>query len=93
MTGSTEAGMPEDREGRPLVPFLRGKRKVRDDEGADDRLNAEMAELVGRLSDEELDEDTRKRLLWRFGQLFCAPRARAAPGPGGGRGAAGSSTR
>jgi hypothetical protein len=50
-----------------------------------DRLSQEMAELVGRLSDEDLDRETRGRLLGRFARLLAAS-ARRAGAAGAGRG-------
>jgi len=43
----------------------------------DDRLSQEMAELVGRLSAEEMDRETRGRLLGRFARLLAANSRRA----------------
>jgi hypothetical protein len=53
----------------------------------DDQLNQEMVELVGRLSGEEdLDRETRGRLLGRFARLMAASARRAgAAGIAGGR--------
>jgi hypothetical protein len=50
----------------------------------DDRLSHEMAELVGRLSDENMDRETRGRLLGRFARLLAAS-ARRAGAAGAGR--------
>jgi hypothetical protein len=55
-------------------------------EDGDDRLGQEMAELVGRLSDDDLDRETRGRLLGRFARLLAASARRArAAGVGRGR--------
>jgi hypothetical protein len=55
-------------------------------EDGDDRLGHEMAELVGRLSsDEDMDRETRGRLLGRFTRLLAAS-ARRAGTAGVGRG-------
>jgi hypothetical protein len=54
-------------------------------EDGDDRLGHEMAELVGRLSDEHMDRETRGRLLGRFARLLAA-NARRAGAAGVGRG-------
>jgi uncharacterized membrane protein YoaK (UPF0700 family) len=54
-------------------------------EDGDDRLSHEMAELVGRFSDENLDRETRGRLLGRFARLLAAS-ARRAGAAGAGRG-------
>jgi hypothetical protein len=56
-------------------------------EDGDDRLGQEMAELVGRLSaDDDLDRETRGRLLGRFARLLAASAGRArAAGVGRGR--------
>ncbi|WP_425550755.1 hypothetical protein [Actinoallomurus liliacearum] len=54
-------------------------------EDGDDRLGQEMAELVGRLSDDEIDNGTRGRLLGRLARLLAA-RARRARAAGLARG-------
>jgi hypothetical protein len=55
-------------------------------EDGNDRLGHEMAELVGRLSsDEDMDRETRGRLLGRFARLLAAS-ARRAGAAGAGRG-------
>lgn len=56
-------------------------------EGGEGRLGQEMAELVGRLSiDEDMDRETRGRLLGRFARLMAASARRAgAAGVGRGR--------
>jgi hypothetical protein len=43
----------------------------------DDRLGQEMAELVGRLSDDDIDRETRGRLLGRLARLLAASARRA----------------
>ncbi|GAB3967216.1 hypothetical protein GCM10029978_034040 [Actinoallomurus acanthiterrae] len=43
----------------------------------DDRLGQEMAELVGRLSDDDVDRETRGRLLGRLARLLAASARRA----------------
>lgn len=40
--------------------------------GGDDRLGRQMAELVGRLSSDDMDRETRGRLLGRFARLMTA---------------------
>jgi uncharacterized protein (DUF697 family) len=55
-------------------------------EDGDDRFGHELAELVGRLSaDDDMDRETRGRLLGRFARLLAA-RARRAGAAGVGRG-------
>lgn len=56
-------------------------------EDGDDRLGHEMAELVGRLSaEDDMDRETRGRLLGRFARLLAASARRAgAAGVGRGR--------
>jgi hypothetical protein len=52
----------------------------------EDRLGHEMAELVGRLSEEDMDRETRGRLLGRIVRLTAASARRAgAAGVGRGR--------
>ena len=45
----------------------------------DDRLGQEMAELVGRLSSDDMDRETRGRLLGRFARLMTARARRTGP--------------
>jgi hypothetical protein len=49
---------------------------ARQDDG-EDRLGQEMAELVGRLSDADIDQETRGRLLGRLARLLAASARRA----------------
>ena len=62
------------------------EREVERWEDGEDRLGHEMAELVGRLSEEDMDRETRGRLLGRIARLTAASARRAgAAGVGRGR--------
>lgn len=62
------------------------EREVERWDDGEDRLGHEMAELVGRLSEEDMDRETRGRLLGRIARLTAASARRAgAAGVGRGR--------
>ena len=62
------------------------EREVERWDDGEDRLGHEMAELVGRLSEEDMDRETRGRLLGRIARLMAASARRAgAAGVGRGR--------